>query len=110
MTKEEIIREEIHDKVWALYSKNPNPRIEVIESLIVSLITEAEDKALEVLKNENDLANDIINVFPKFFITYEDWQYGNGTDAGRDFKRIYEKALRLSRRNIEDWRKETRPL
>ena len=40
-----MTREEMHNRVWSLYAKNPNPRIEVVEQLVASLITEAEDKA-----------------------------------------------------------------
>lgn len=38
------------------------------------------------------LEDDILKVFPKFFGDFKNWEYGNGTDAGKDFKRIYNKA------------------
>lgn len=52
------------------------------------------DYIKSALKDEDDLAEDILKVFPKFFGDFKDWQYGNGTDAGKDFERIYNKALR----------------
>lgn len=45
------------------------------------------------------IVDDILKVFPKFFDDFKNWEYGNGTDAGKDFKRIYNKAKRLKMEN-----------
>ena len=42
------------------------------------------------------LTNDILKYFPKFFDDFENWEYGNGKNAGKDFKKIFNKAKRLN--------------
>jgi len=41
------------------------------------------------------LLSDIIRVFPKFFDDFKGWEYENGKDAGKDFKRIFNRAKKL---------------
>lgn len=49
------------------------------------------------LKTEiKSLTEEIIKFFPKFFGDFKDYQYGNGTNAEKDIKRIFNKAKRLN--------------
>jgi len=41
------------------------------------------------------LVADIVKYFPKFFGDFSNWQYGNGTDAGKHFKRIFNRAKKI---------------
>lgn len=41
------------------------------------------------------LCDQILKVFPKFFDDFLGWKYGNGKDAGKDFKRIYNIAKKI---------------
>lgn len=41
------------------------------------------------------LLDQILKVFPKFFNDFKWWEYSNGSDAGKDFKSIYNKAKKL---------------
>lgn len=43
------------------------------------------------------LINEIEKVFPKFFDNFENWEYANGSNAGKDFKKIYNRAMRIKR-------------
>jgi hypothetical protein len=43
------------------------------------------------------LTNDILKYFPKFFGDFTNWEYGTGRDAGKDFKKIFNKAKRLNK-------------
>ena len=52
-------------------------------------------------KTEKDiqkLLNEIIKFFPMFFGDFSSWEYGNGTDATKDIKRIYNRALRVNKK------------
>ncbi len=48
------------------------------------------------------LCEDIEKVFPKFFDNFENWEYGNGTNAGKDFKRIFNRSRRIKRALTKD--------
>lgn len=48
------------------------------------------------------LTSDIIKYFPKFFNDFEGWQYGNGSDASKDFKRVFNKAKKLNKAVCEN--------
>jgi hypothetical protein len=50
------------------------------------------------------LTNDIIKYFPKFFYDFTNWEYFNGVDAGKDFKRIFNKAKRLNKSVSKNYR------
>ena len=43
------------------------------------------------------LTNDIIKYFPKFFDDFTNFEYSTGVDAGKDFKKIFNKAKRLNK-------------
>jgi hypothetical protein len=43
------------------------------------------------------LTNDILKYFPKFFDDFTNYEYGTGVDAGKDFKKIFNKAKKLNR-------------
>jgi len=43
------------------------------------------------------LTNDILKYFPKFFDDFTNFEYGTGVDAGKDFKKIYNKAKKLNK-------------
>jgi hypothetical protein len=43
------------------------------------------------------LTNDIIKYFPKFFDDFTNFEYGTGVDAGKDFKKIFNKAKKLNK-------------
>jgi len=43
------------------------------------------------------LTNDIIKYFPKFFDDFTNFEYGNGVNAGKDFKKIFNKAKKLNK-------------
>ena len=46
-------------------------------------------------KQIESLVNDILKYFPKFFDNFKGWEYGNGANAGKDFERIFDKALKI---------------
>ena len=50
------------------------------------------------------LTNDIIKYFPKFFDDFKNWEYGTGYDAGKDFKKIFNKAKRLNKAVSKNYR------
>lgn len=52
----------------------------------------------EILK----LTKKIIKVLPCFFDDLKNWQYGNGTDAGKDFEIIYKKAKKLNQKILKE--------
>ena len=41
------------------------------------------------------LTSSILIYFPKFFDDFNNWEYGTGRNAGKDFKRIFDHAKRL---------------
>lgn len=43
------------------------------------------------------LTNDILKYFPKFFDNFDNWEYGTGVNAGKDFKRIFNRAKKLNK-------------
>ena len=45
----------------------------------------------------NKLTSDIIKYFPKFFDDFTNFEYGTGADAGKDFKKIFNKAKKLNK-------------
>ncbi len=57
------------------------------------LQNEAKNVNEDVLK----LTNDIIKYFPMFFADYKNWQFGNGRDAGKEFKRILNRAKKINK-------------
>jgi hypothetical protein len=44
-----------------------------------------------------ELTNAIIHYFPKFFGDFTDFEYGTGRDAGKDFKKIFNKAKKIKK-------------
>lgn len=50
------------------------------------------------------LTKDIIKYFPKFFDDFKNWEYGTGYDAGKDFKKIFNKAKRLNKAVSKNYR------
>lgn len=50
------------------------------------------------------LTNDIIKYFPKFFDDFTNFEYGTGVDAGKDFKKIFNKAKKLNKAVSENYR------
>ena len=51
-----------------------------------------------LLEEAEILTNDIIKYLPKFFDDFKNWEYANGTSAGNDFKKIYNKAKSLNKK------------
>jgi hypothetical protein len=49
----------------------------------------------EIKDDVKKLTEAIMKYFPKFFDDFDNWQYGTGVDAGKDFKRIYNRAKRI---------------
>lgn len=49
------------------------------------------------------LTNDILKYFPKFFDDFKNWEYGTGHDAGKDFKKIFNKAKKLNKSVSENY-------
>ena len=43
------------------------------------------------------LVNEILKTFPKFFDNFKGWEYADGSDAGKDFKRIYNRAKKIKK-------------
>lgn len=50
------------------------------------------------------LTNDILKYFPKFFDDFTNFEYGTGVDAGKDFKKIFNKAKRLNKAVYKNYR------
>ncbi len=50
------------------------------------------------------LTNDIIKYFPKFFDDFTNFEYGTGVDAGKDFKKIFNKAKKLQKAVSKNYR------
>ena len=50
------------------------------------------------------LTNAIIKYFPKFFDDFTNFEYGTGVDAGKDFKKIFNKAKKLNKAVSENYR------
>lgn len=50
------------------------------------------------------LTNDIIKYFPKFFDNFTNFEYGTGVDAGKDFKKIFNRAKRLNKTVSKNYR------
>lgn len=48
------------------------------------------------ISDVDKLTNDIIKYFPKFFDDFTNFEYGTGVDAGKDFKKIFNKAKKLN--------------
>ena len=44
------------------------------------------------------LCEKIIKFLPKFFDDFEGWQYGTGTNAGKDFKNIFNSAKKINKK------------
>lgn len=51
----------------------------------------------KVKKDVESLTRDIMKCFPEFFDDFTNFEYGNGIDAGKDFKKILNKAKRLNK-------------
>ena len=43
------------------------------------------------------LTEDIIKYFPRFFDDFNGWQYGDGVNAGKHFKKIYNQAKKINK-------------
>lgn len=55
------------------------------------------DDANNFISGINNLTDDIIKYFPKFFDDFSDFEYGTGINAGKDFKKIFNKAKKLKK-------------
>ena len=56
------------------------------------------EKIKNIVKNDIEkLIDDIIRCFPRFFDDFEKWEYGTGVNAGKDFKRIFNKAKKIKK-------------
>lgn len=47
------------------------------------------------INNVDNLTNSILKCFPKFFDDFENWEYGTGANAGKDFHKMYKRAKRI---------------
>ena len=56
------------------------------------------------ISDAEKLTNDILKYFPKFFDDFANWEYGTGRDAGKDFKKIFNKAKRLNEAVSKNYR------
>ena len=56
------------------------------------------------ISDVSKITNDIIECFPKFFDDFKNWEYGTGVDAGKDFKKIFNKAKRLNKTISKNFR------
>jgi hypothetical protein len=52
-------------------------------------------------KEINKLVDEIIKYLPKFFDDFKNWEYGTGSNAGRDFKRMYNRAKKIRYENVK---------
>lgn len=43
------------------------------------------------------LTDDIIKILPKFFDDFSNWEYADGSNAGNDFKKIYNQAKKINK-------------
>lgn len=53
------------------------------------------NQAIEDFYKTKKLCDEIIKIFHKFFDNFENWEYGNGANAGKDFKRILNLAKKI---------------
>lgn len=56
-----------------------------------------DDVSDSFISDVESLTRDIMKYFPKFFDDFTNFEYGNGVDAGKDFKKIFNKAKRLNK-------------
>lgn len=56
-----------------------------------NLITEKMEEKIK------KLTEDIIKYFPRFFDDFNGWQYGDGVNAGKHFKKIYNQAKKINK-------------
>jgi len=56
------------------------------------------------IEDSEKLSDDIIKYFPKFFDDFTNFEYGTGRDAGKDFKKIFNKAKRLKTKICKNYR------
>lgn len=56
------------------------------------------------IKDSEKLSDDVIKYFPKFFDDFTNFEYGTGRDAGKDFKKIFNKAKRLKTKIGKNYR------
>lgn len=55
------------------------------------------------IEDSEKLLDDVIKYFPKFFDDFTNFEYGTGRDAGKDFKKIFNKAKRLKTKIGENY-------
>ena len=58
---------------------------------------EFDEKLIE--SDIKKLTSDIIKVFPKYFDNFTGFEYGDGRDAGKDFKKIFDRAKKIQDEN-----------
>ena len=55
------------------------------------------EKDINFIYDVKKLTIDIIKYFPKFFDNFEGWEYSSGVNAGKDFKKILNKAKKINK-------------
>ena len=77
-----------------LSSKHKDIRISAIEKINGNKPEVVDINIFDVII----ITNNIIKYFPRFFGDYKDWCYANGADAGNDFKKIFNRAVKISKK------------
>lgn len=49
------------------------------------------------IRDVENLTSDIIKYFPNFFDDFKNWEFSNGADAGKQFKKIFNKAKKIKK-------------
>jgi hypothetical protein len=105
--KIQTILSELKKEGWVFDEEfiiNNEDMLQAISNKTLALQLQQTGVSGSFISDAENLTSDIEKYFPKFFDDFTNFEYGTGVDAGKDFKKIFNKAKRLKTKIGKNYR------